>query len=126
MSSAVIRQNEKPRQLDQKAGPDEVVLEADVQDASKLARLLTRLVAAVAGLRRSFVPNRLDFEDIAVGAGTSHTFTHGFNGRVRWWVVDAKGDVPELLLDETNTTQTALVLTSDVACTITLRVEEAG
>jgi len=123
--SAIIRLNEKPRQLDQKAGPREVVLEADATDTSKLAKLLTRLVADVAELRRRFWPQRLDFEDIDVGAGRRERFTHKFGGRVRWWVVDIIGDQPGLSKDST-TDENTLVLWSAVETRVTLRVEEAG
>lgn len=114
------------RQLDQKSGPRESVSEADVQDPTKLAQLLTRQLRDVAALRRQFVPRRVDFQDLVVESGKTYALPHGFHGRVRWWVVDATVDIPQLLRDPDRTTSDALYLVSSTACVVTIRVEEAG
>lgn len=114
------------RSLDRKVGADEVVSVEDVADTSKLARLLTRILKLLADVRRSFVPRRTDFEDKDVDASGTvrHRFAHGFGGRVRWWVVDS--DAVPALVRHADTNANTLVLTSTVACRLTLRIEEAG
>lgn len=114
----------KSRQLDGRAAPEATVTEADVADAPKLAKLLTRILALLADVKRRFYPRRTDFEDWDVGAGTTHSFAHGFAKRVRWWVVDQNGAAA--LTKNAATDANTLVLDSAVACRITLRVEEAG
>ncbi len=118
----------KSRQLDGRVAPDESITEADAADAGKLARLLKRILRDLASLKARFYPKRTDFEDCAVGASTTHRFPHGFNGRVRWWVIDqiGGGGSPASLAKNDATDRNTLVLDSTVACTITLRVEEAG
>ena len=118
----------KSRQLDRKAAADELVPESDVTDASKLAKLLTRLVKGLAELQRSFSPRRTDFEDVDVGTGTYERFPHGFGGRVRWWVIDVEGSDAQLIRVSPDTLSDAntLVLYSGQATRLTLRVEQAG
>ena len=114
-------------QLDGKAGPDEAVTENDVKDAAKLAKMLARVLATLAGLRRAWAPTTVDFEDVAVTTGGATVpFQHNFNGRVRWWVVgwqSAASTAPYLREDTTLTTASTLVLKSYVAGTVTIRVE---
>lgn len=114
------------RQLDRKVAADEIVTPEDAGDTAKLAKLLTRLLKSIATLGQRPALRRTDYEDKDVDAsGTvKHRFAHGFGGRVRWWVVDANA-VPALVKDGSTDANT-LVLTSAVACRITLRVEEAG
>jgi hypothetical protein len=114
----------KSRQLDGRAAPEEIVTESDVSDASKLAKLLTRIVRDLAALRARFYPRRTDFEDVAVGAGTTHRLPHNLGGRVRWWVVDQSGAAA--ITKNASTDANVLVLDSAVACRVTIRVEEAG
>lgn len=114
----------KTRSLDRKVAADETVSPSDAADSTKMSQLLTRIVRQIAQLRRAPVLRRTDFEDFPVGSGTTHAFPHGFNGRVRWWVVDANGAAA--LMKNATTDAGTLVLDSAVACTITLRIEEAG
>jgi hypothetical protein len=118
----------KSRQLDRKAAADELVPESDVTDASKLAKLLTRIVKGLAELQRAFVPRRTDFEDVDVPNGDFVRFPHGFGGRVRWWIVDVEGNDPQMLRvsPDTLSDENTLVLYSGQATRLTLRVEQAG
>ena len=118
----------KTRQLDRKAGADEAVLESDVTDAPRLAKLLTRVVKGLAELQRVFRPRRTDFEDVDVPTGDYVSFPHGFGGRVRWWVVDVEGSFAELVRvsPDTFSDENTLVLYSGQATRLTLRVEAAG
>lgn len=113
--------------LDRQAEPDEVVSEEDARDPSKLSRLLMRLLKDVAGLRRRFAPRHLDFEDREVDATgvTKYRFPHNFNAPARWWVVRVSGGTPALY-EHPDTDLRTLVLLSDAAVTVTVRVEEAG
>lgn len=120
-------------QLDGKAGPEEVVNEDDVKDASKLAKMLARVLATVAGLRRQWAPRRMYFQDIATtgaaGASVNHSLQHSFGGRVNWWVCGwgIYGDTaPVVCCDDTVTTSETLVLSSFATGTMTICVEEAG
>lgn len=132
--AAVIDSTGTPRQLDGRAEPEVVVQEADVQDATKLARMLAWLLREVAALRRRFSPRRIDFEDqVSTGsAGSPATIRleHGFGGRVRWWVVDVTTPgviaVPYIYNDTTLTDENTLVLRVYYPSTITFRVEEVG
>ncbi len=130
VSAARFSGDGKVTQLDARAGAREVVTESDVQDPSKLAKLLTRILADVASLTRAWRPARLDFEDVAVStAGAAVPLQHNMNGRVRWWVVGwqcTTNVAPILREDTTNTTASTLVLLSYVAGTATIRVEAAG
>ena len=114
-------------QLDRAAEPDELVNESDVQNASWLARRLVVMLKDIATLKRRFWPRRIDFEDRVVDSSmvTQYRFTHNFGGRVRWWPVDATGDPPFLARHSASDNNT-LVLISNSACTVTIRVEEAG
>ena len=129
MSAARINGTTVTR-LDGKAEPVNVVTEDDAKDAGKVARAIAKLQVDSAGLRRRFAPDRIDFEDVAVStAGATVTLQHGLAGRVRWWVVDwvcATNVAPILRKDDTNTTDSTLVLLSYVAGTATIRVEAAG
>jgi hypothetical protein len=115
-------------QLDRQAEPDERVTEEDVKDADKLARLLMRVLKDLASIKRRFFPRRVDFEDTAVdGSGvTKYRFPHGLNARVRWWPVDVTGSSVAALRRHADTDLNTLVLLSDSACTVTIRVEAAG
>lgn len=118
------------KQLDGKAEPDQQVTEADVQDAPKLARLLTSLLKDVATLRRRFRPRRVDFENITCSAGgVTFPLQHRFGGKVRWWVVEWQitgGSGAPILQTWTGTDSNTLVLWSDKAGIATIRVEESG
>lgn len=128
--SAIIPKNAPIRQLDKAAEPDRQVTEDEVKDVPRLQKLLMELLRDVATLKRRWWPNRIDYEDRAVGAASTHRFTHNFKGRVRWWVVDwvpdVAGDEYRLERDVDATDANTLVLRSDVVGTITLRVEEVG
>ncbi len=117
-------------QLGGRAAPEEVLTEEDAKRPDKVARLLARLLADVAALRRRFSPRRIDYEDVPVlGTGAAVQFQHGFSGRVRWWVVGwqcASSVAPILKEDTDATTSDTLVLNSYVEGTATIRVEEVG
>jgi hypothetical protein len=117
------------RQLDRKAEPAQQVTEDEVQDPSRLVRLLMSILREVATLKRRWAPRRMDFEDRYVddtGAATFR-FEHRFGGRVRWWAVDWMSDDGGVdLVRDGATDPNTLVLRSYCTGTITLRVEEAG
>ena len=127
--SAIIPLNGKVRQLDRRAEPDELVTEDQARDPKRVARLLAQLLRDVASLKRRFWARHIDFEDRTVDATgtTPYRFPHGFNGRVRWSVVDwvSASDGPRMARDTTSDANT-LVLVSYEAGTVTIRVEEAG
>ncbi len=130
MASSLINSVGKVTQLDGRAGPPEVVTEADVQEPAKLARAVQSLLLRVATLERTRVPQRIDFEDIAVStAGAQVSLAHGMNGRVRWWIVGwrSSGTAAPILRESPTTITTAntLYLQSYVAGTATIRVELA-
>ncbi len=113
--------------LDRPAEPDEMVTEEDAGDRGKLARLLMRILRDLAAIKRRFFPRRVDFEDVSVDAtgSTKYRLTHGFDARVRWWPVDIYGD-NALLRRHADTDANTLVLVSDAATVVTIRVEVAG
>lgn len=116
-------------QLDRDAEPDEIITEEDAKDAAKLARLLVRVLRDLADIKRRFFPRRIDFEDRAVTSGDVLRLTHGFSGRVRWWVTDWRpttpGDVP-LFERAAGTDADTLAIAVGNSGTATLRVESAG
>lgn len=74
--------------LGPKQGPDVVVRPEDIQDTSKLAKILERLLSNVATLKALWYPRRIDFEDVDVGSdGAVVRLSHGFRDRVRWSVI---------------------------------------
>jgi hypothetical protein len=127
--SARITSAGKVYQLDRAAEPEEVVTEADAGDVTKLSKLLMRVLKDVATLKRRFVPRRIDFEDRTVLSGDIMRLDHGFDSRVRWWVVDwdaaTPGDI-DLFIKQTSTNTKTLVLMASNSGTVTIRVEEAG
>jgi hypothetical protein len=129
--SAIIDPRDRVRQLDRPSEPDENVTEEDAGKPRELVKLLMRMLRDIALLKRRWWPRRIDFEDRAVtGTGTvAYRFTHGFDGRVRWWVVDWLPDNPgdNFQLERVASTDNkTLVLNSNVGGVLTLRVEEAG
>lgn len=130
-SSANIDTSGRITQLDGKAAPDEVVTEDDVKEASKLARILFRILKELAEIRRRWWPRKLDFTDMTLdAAGTLFYLPHDFNGRVRFWVVDFRvvgaAGAPIIQRDATETTPNVLALRSYKEAEVTIRVEEAG
>lgn len=117
-------------QLDRAAEPDEIITEEDAKDAPKLARLLVRILRDLADIKRRFFPRRIDFEDRAVTSGDVLRLTHGFGGRVRWWVVEwqptTPGDVALFERATSGTNTNTLALAVGNSGTATLRVESAG
>lgn len=129
MSHAVIPPAGPPRQLDRQPEPDEQVTEYEVKDASKLARLFTRVLRDVAEIRRRWAPRVVDHRDVAVDAtgSTVYRFPHGFGGRVNWWPVDfVGGTYGAALIRHESTDNDTLCLVSNEAGTVTIRIEEAG
>ena len=116
-------------QLDRRPTPDEPISEDDVQEPTKLVRILGRLARDVAEIKRRFFPRRVDFEDRVVTSGDVLRLPHGFEARVRWWVVDwvpsTPGDVP--LFEKLSATDTkTLVLEVGNTGTVSIRLEVAG
>jgi hypothetical protein len=127
--SAVVDRAGRIRSLDRKAEPGENLTEEDVKDTSKLVKLLLRVLADLAGIRRRWWPRHIDFEDVPVDdtGTTKYRFPHNFGGRVRWWVVDQEFAGSGPFLDRhADTDGNTLVLVSFGIGTMTLRVEEAG
>lgn len=124
--TAIVDSFGRVRQLTGPREPAEEVTDAKLADVKYVARLWMRTLRDLADVKRRFYPRRLDFEDVHVDAtGTTlYRFEHGFADRVRWWVVDATV-APKLAWNGASDAST-LVLTSTVACSITLRVEAAG
>ncbi len=115
--------------LGPRPAPDLSVTADDVKDASKLARFVGKLYADVAALRARWYPRSVDFEDIVVTVGNDKALHHGFNARVRWWVVDwvSTGGGSATQFETQNTTDAnTLVLYSGESGVATIRVEEAG
>lgn len=116
-------------QLDRPAEPDEMVAEEDVKDATKLARLLMRVLRSLATMTRRFEPRQTDFEDKAVTSGDVLMLPHKFDARVRWWVVDWTPTTPgDAALFERSSASTLAVLKLTVGNSglVTIRVEAAG
>lgn len=130
VGSAVVTSDGKVTQLDGRASAAEALTEADVQDTSKLTRLLARILAELAALRRRFSPRRVDFEDVVVlDTGVAIQLQHSFGARARWWVIgwQCPTNVTWILReDKVNTTTATLVLLSYAAGTVTIRVEASA
>jgi hypothetical protein len=128
--SAIIPQSGKARQLDRRPEPDEQITEEHAKDPARVARLLMRILRDIAQLKRRWWPRRVDHEDRVVddSGAAKHRFPHGFNGRVRWWVVDWVGEAGDnhSLQRHSDTDENTLVLTSRAAGMVTLRIEVAG
>ncbi len=128
MSAARIASDGKVTRLGSRAGAPDVTTEDDVKDPAMLAKLLGRMRADLADLKRRYEPRRLDFEDqpMLSGVGNTISLAHGFGGRVRFWLLDSTSQGGAWL--NAATTKDTLVLdvagTSDGTCTV--RVEEAG
>lgn len=87
--SANVPLNGQTRQLDTPREPDEHVTDKQVGDAAQLTKLFMRILRDVADLKRRWWPNRIDFEDVSLGAsGGKIRLPHNLSGRVRWRVVD--------------------------------------
>lgn len=127
--SAIVPAVGPLRTLDQPAEPDEQITPDQVEDTSRMARLLMRIVRDVARLRRRWAPRFIEFEGRVVDATgtTAYRFAHGFgNARVRYWVVQWSGAAAHNLRYSTASDANTLVLTSTSAGTATVRVEEGG
>jgi len=111
--------------LDRRAETEPRIVEDDVSRPVVLVRLLTEIVRAVGSLSRRWWPKRVDFEDIDTNTSDPIRLTHGYAGRVRWWVVD-QSSTDTLLVKASASTNDVLVLTSTGTSTVTIRVEEAG
>lgn len=129
-SAARIDATGKIYQLGPKSQPDQNLTEDDVADATKLTKLLVKMLGDIAALRRRYAPRRIDFEDIVTGtSGATFQLQHNLSGRVRWWLVgwSAVGtSAPVLKEFPSLITSNTLALQSYVAGTATIRVEEAG
>ncbi|MGL4444257.1 MAG: hypothetical protein ACRCU1_11565 [Alsobacter sp.] len=127
--SAVIPRNANTRQLDRQAEPAEQVRPEDVQDPTRLARVVMRLLRDVAVLKRRFWPEFLEHEDVVFdGTGTTvYRLPHGFSQRVRWWVTDWSGATAgPRLVRHASADLSTLALVSYTAGTGTIRITGAG
>lgn len=127
--SAIVDKNNSIRPLDKAVEPLERVTPEQWTDVPRMTRLLTQILRDIAQLKRRFWPLRIDHQDRVVDASGTvlHRFAHGFGGRVRWWVVDwTDATLPPLLVRHSSSNNDTLVLTSGVAGTVTIRIEEAG
>ena len=133
MSAAIVSfLTNAVRQLDAPSQPVEDATPQDVQDPSRLSRVLKRLLLDVAALRRRFTRNSITFTDI-VSTGTSGspqriTLTHGMGGVVEWTVVRLynRGTIALPLVVEVTNDNRILVLDVYYAATIAIRVESTG
>ncbi len=111
-----------------RAGAANVFTADSLEDRKATADTLTSLAEDVADVANRHVVDFLDFEDLAAdGAGGELVLTHGYGGRVRWYVVDwtsTLGGVPPVLEKSSRTTEDVLVLTSNEAGTVSIRVEK--
>lgn len=141
-TSAIVPFGGKIRGLDAKSEPEEIVTPERLDDKERVAGWLRSLLRDAAALKRRWAPKRIDFQDYlfdATGGGltpTLYRFEHGFNGRVRWSVVEWRGASagPQFVEHyEANapnggvgTNNAVLVLRSFVIGTGTIRIEQAG
>lgn len=116
------------RRLDKPAEPDEQFTERHAQDPKRISEVIMRLLRDVAALRRRWWPQCIDYRDKTVDAtGTTlYRFPHNFGGRVNFWIVRWSGAAAPNLRYSTSSDDNTLVLTSTVAGTATIRVEQAG
>jgi hypothetical protein len=135
MSSALVEENGRTRQLDKPAQAEQVTTAEDVQDPETLARLVQQLRTEVATLKRAFSPKRIDFDRVSVTGGAvipqAVSFQHGLNGRVRWWVIGWESSVADkldIIERASNPASTATTLVLNVYATgrLSLRIEEVG
>ena len=135
VGAAKVGSDGKVIALGPRSSPNDAVSIDDVQDKTKLARLLGKLSDIAAMLVARWYPRRIDFQDVVLGTfGTPVTLQHNFGGRVNWWVVDwitTSNAAPVLVRRDGTagvgiTTNDTLALGSYVAGTATIRVEEAG
>jgi hypothetical protein len=133
-TTIVFVSDQTTRLLDAKPMPDEFVSAEDAKDSTKLARLLTRMLAQLAATRRRFVPKRTTFQNI-VSTGTDASpmrvnLLHKFDAPVEWWVVgtNSLGTVALPLVAEAEDDSDADTLAIDIyfAGTLAIRVEESG
>lgn len=127
--AARIAASGKVTQLDRPAEPDEMVTEEDVQDASKLARLLMRILKALALIQRRFFPRRLTFTNRTVAAGDTLRLSHRFGVEVEYWVVKWRPASPtdSPVFDySTDSDADTLVLDVGNAGTVSIRIESGG
>lgn len=130
--SAYVESDGTIVQLDGRTEPDEVVTPTDVEDASKLARIVGRVLRDIAALKRRYAPRRIVFRDV-VSTGTTVSaqtkrFAHGLDGKVHWWVADwsSTATVAPCVRRSASTTSDLLVLEFLTTGTATVIVEEAG
>lgn len=126
--SAIAPSGGKLRQLDAPTQPDQQVTAADAADPTVLSRFLMVILRDIAKLKRRWAPNFIDFRDVVVdGTGTTkYRFPHGFNSTVNYWSLKWVGGVgPSLAFDSSSDANT-LVLVSNFAGTVSIRIEAAG
>ena len=116
-------------QLGARAAPAEVFTEEDAKDPAKAAKVIARLLAEVAELRRRFSPRRIDFHSVTVAVGSYTPLQHNFSGAVSWWVIGwqstGAGNATQFIDTDFSDANT-LTLFSGESGIATIRVEEAG
>jgi len=127
-AASVVDANGIVRMLVSPAEPHVEVTEEQVKDAPTLTRMLAFMLRTLALHDRRPCPRRIDHEDVSVnGDGvTQYFFPHGLGGRVRWWVTDCTGSNGGLHRDANASTSDVLVLLSESAGVVTVRIEEVG
>lgn len=129
MRTAIVKSSGVVVKLDGRAGIQNQVTADDVKDPVDLAALLNGIIADLAEKTSRWRPRVIYRRDLVVDAtgSTKYRVLHGFGGRVNYEVAYWVGGsaAPNLRVDP-STDANALVLTSTVAGTVTLRIEEAG
>lgn len=117
------------RKLDKSPDSREQFSADDLDDKERLARRLTAMLRRLLGLEARWRPSAITFEKKVVDATgtTKYRFTHNFGAiDVRYWAVGWNGSTAACLRPHADSDTNTLVLTSTVAGTVTLRVEEPG
>lgn len=134
VSHAVISMRDgSQRTLDSRVQPDEVVTPEDAENKTLLSRLLTRILAEIATLKRSWTPRVITFRDIVSTGSSSVPYTarlpHNFGALVEFEVVDVTDpgvvSIPYLCRTSASDLNT-LVLDIYYPSTLAIRVTEAG
>ena len=128
MTTARIDSSGRISKLDPKTQPDEQVTADDVNDSTKLARLLTKILASIASLVRRRDAQVVYFEDRAVTSGTLVNFVHNMGARVYFTIVDwsSSSSTGPAFRKDASTTSNVLVLNPSVTGTVSVRIEKAG
>lgn len=107
------------------ANAQPLIEDADPSDPSKLTRTLNALHQRLSSLERTRPPEYQEFE-LDCGSSGTVTCQHDYNAPVRYVIVHWKGSAaPNLNVNESLSTTSALVLNSSVQGRAVVRVERA-